>query len=1369
MGFRRRLADAIYSAASRVVERTKPPDNAESEADEFDDGTPDVQKSSASSAATSAAEAAEQTFNPDNIEFEPRELTRAMREAVWNGELGPSHFDNSELVRPDLAKSTVGFAGGDEQPKAVYWDPFSLVQQLGFRERPSGITYATLSSMSWRVPVVQAVLQTRINQASAFTSPQRYKFETGFRIKMRDSEASPTPADKKRIQQLETIILQSGRADNSISRDNFEQFIRKVARDSLTYDQLNAEVVYGRDGKPSVWHAVDASTIRLADTASLQPIDDPDAVRTVQIYDNVIIGEFSGREMIFEVRNPRTDIRSYGYGTAELEMVVSTVTAILWAFVYNQNFFSQGSVAKGLLNMKGAIPEKQLRAFRRQWYQMVSGVDNAWRTPITNAEDVQWINMHANNRDMEFSSWMDFLIKIVCLAPGTRVAMSDGTTKPIETVEVGDEVITHRGRPRRVHAVMKKPHDGALVDIARPYGPDVRATGEHPFLTIRSWRGAGDVQKFGTTSWRPASELEFKPSRAEQDFLVIPKSDIQTAPWILDIGPGTRSEFAKPIPERIEVDEILARFLGLYVAEGTASSNGSCKLVFHIDENEYAEFAQEIVRTRLGLDATIRKDPDSSSQAVWFTSRRLSDYLRATFGTECKLFRLPQGLMTAPEPIIAAFLCGLYEGDGYADGGPSITTASRSVADQIRFLAWRLGDVTGLTDTVSYRNGTRCENFTVRFTSTRPLANVQGRKAAGVAQVADRGTHARTIDNGWAIKMRGLSEGAPPEDGYVYNLAVDEDESYMLEGGVVAHNCSVFLMDPIEINFKYGSQAQRCYAPDVELLLYDGTTKRADQIIVGDQLMGPDSTPRNVLRTHAGHAEMYEIVPGRGLTWRCTGNHELTLINSVTNKIIDIRVVDYLDKPRRFRDEYKLFQPDGVDFPPRPTPELDPYFYGLWVGDGSKAHSQGVVVTTMDEEVVATLEDVAAEWGLTLNACAKSGQGQARGYRLLGIPGARAPNPIRTILDRWWADGHIADAIKLGDWETRIQFLAGFLDADGHLARNGYFTFVQKNTKTFEDVVFIARSLGYKVSCRVERSSWIHKPTEERRTSLNPCAIIAGPVHAIPTRIARKRAQDDALPKFDPRRTGFTVRRAADGPFVGFETDGDHRHLLADFTISHNSMFEGAQRAKSQESRERGLRPLLRFIGRVIDKYILWPIDDNFTIEFVGLEAQTPKELADLMTQRVRTIYTIDEIRAENDLPDLPDGLGKIILDANWMNARSQMMQQKREDEQAAQQAELSAQQVATASTSDLESMLAQLEGKTPKADKPGKDKDKKPGETEGTSTPAQTPKNIETELQGDAISQQTAELSLKDGGSGSGDSKLSKSEDTTIKIDIEV
>jgi hypothetical protein len=300
-------------------------------------------------------------------------------------------------------------------PKALFWDPFAIIEQLGYKDRPSQITYGTLKAMAWKVPIIHSIIQTRVNQVAAFSRVQHDRYQLGFRVKMRDTEKEPQKADRLWIKEMETVLTRTGVTDNPRGRDGFKEFLKKLAWDSLVYDQMCFEVVPNRKGQPAEWYAVDAATIRRADTTSTFIDEDKlDTVRFVQIYDGLVIAEYTQEEMCFGVRNPRTDIKLFGYGVSELEMLIPAVTSLLYAWEYNQRFFSQGSAAKGIINFKGTVPEVQLQQFRRHWYQMISGVENSWRTPITNAEDLQYVNLQQSSRDMEFNAWMDFLIKVSC-------------------------------------------------------------------------------------------------------------------------------------------------------------------------------------------------------------------------------------------------------------------------------------------------------------------------------------------------------------------------------------------------------------------------------------------------------------------------------------------------------------------------------------------------------------------------------------------------------------------------------------------------------------------------------------------------------------------------------------------------------------------------------------------------------------------------------------------------------------------------------------------------------------------------------------------------------------------------------------------
>jgi hypothetical protein len=331
----------------------------------------------------------------------------------------------ANVVSESLEKATKQYKGGSsalptessvsgDGPKSLLYDPFSTIDQLGFKDRPSSLTYYSLAEIVRRVPVLGAIHTTRINQVANFCQVPDDDREPGFRIAMRDLEKSPTRAAKKRMTDLEDFILHTG-VSWYPGKDDFEVFTRKLVRDSLQYDQAVFEVEPDRRGLPANFYAVDSATFRIADVPVGADTDqDPDRTRFVQIYDEVVIAEFTANELCFGIRNPRTDIRTNGYGYSESEMLIDVLTALLWGFQYNKKFFSQGSVTKGILNFRGSIPEKHLQAFRRQFYSLITGINNAWRTPVVNAEDLQYVSMHTSNRDMEYAEWMNFLIKIAC-------------------------------------------------------------------------------------------------------------------------------------------------------------------------------------------------------------------------------------------------------------------------------------------------------------------------------------------------------------------------------------------------------------------------------------------------------------------------------------------------------------------------------------------------------------------------------------------------------------------------------------------------------------------------------------------------------------------------------------------------------------------------------------------------------------------------------------------------------------------------------------------------------------------------------------------------------------------------------------------
>ena len=125
----------------------------------------------------------------------------------------------------------------------------------------------------------------------------------------------------------------------------------------------------------------------------------------------------------------------------------------------------------------------------------------------------------------------------------------------------------------------------------------------------------------------------------------------------------------------------------------------------------------------------------------------------------------------------------------------------------------------------------------------------------------------------------------------------------------------------------------------------------------------------------------------------------------------------------------------------------------------------------------------------------------------------------------------------------RAQFLAGFLDTDGHLQGN-CFEIIQKRRGFADGICFLARSLGLRATMSTKYVTGYATPYWR----IN----ISGELTILPMRIPRKQPAPRRQIK-NVCRTGITVEAIGDGPYAGFELDGDGRFLLGDFTVTHNS------------------------------------------------------------------------------------------------------------------------------------------------------------------------------------------------------------------------
>lgn len=324
----------------------------------------------------------------------------------------------------------------EQNSKSFFIDPLQFNANLGYKDKPYSLSYTTLKRMS-KTPIINSIIKTRKNQVADFAEPQENKYSTGFVIRKKPRGGIEQKMDNKdkKISFAITDFLLRGGNTSQWGYDDFDTFIRKIVEDSLVYDQMTFECIRNRRGQLESFIATDGATYRMADSFFERDYNNVFFQRQgagvwkdrsdfgpkvhgyypayVQVYQNMKVNEFYPWELCFGVRNPSTSIYANGYGCSELEELINVVTSLLWGDEYNRRFFSQGSAPKGLLRIKGVNNEAALQQFKQQWQSMITGVMQSWKTPVVEA-DVDWIDLQKNNRDMEYSAWMEYLIKLAC-------------------------------------------------------------------------------------------------------------------------------------------------------------------------------------------------------------------------------------------------------------------------------------------------------------------------------------------------------------------------------------------------------------------------------------------------------------------------------------------------------------------------------------------------------------------------------------------------------------------------------------------------------------------------------------------------------------------------------------------------------------------------------------------------------------------------------------------------------------------------------------------------------------------------------------------------------------------------------------------
>jgi DNA polymerase elongation subunit (family B) len=348
----------------------------------------------------------------------------------------------------------------------------------------------------------------------------------------------------------------------------------------------------------------------------------------------------------------------------------------------------------------------------------------------------------------------------------------------------------HKAKYCKVARLIKKPNDQKLLSFVMEDGRKIVTTPDHPFFTLRKGKlevkaaeelEIGEVvptaRKISSSNnrieridlierlgellspeeqrfWRVSGDQFKKEIKAKRRSLI--KAAVSegyayqsVAAWIgsgiiplrffglLDIAPEARMTAKIGVGRRnggrvawlpavLQVDEKLGFFLGLFVADGSAT--GRCvRLDIGLCEPDLLEIIKRMVESIFRVSPHVYKEKKAEMYVVQINSASLVRILEKVFdlpgSAERGKLRVPDVIFNCQDKVAHRFTAGLVAGDGHM-GKPrkfvAIATSSKDLQDQIGFLAAKLG--------LTFRLGTNREGtqslYTVNFVGPETLRSI---------------------------------------------------------------------------------------------------------------------------------------------------------------------------------------------------------------------------------------------------------------------------------------------------------------------------------------------------------------------------------------------------------------------------------------------------------------------------------------------------------------------------------------------------------------------------------------------------------------------------------------------------------------------
>lgn len=330
-----------------------------------------------------------------------------------------------------------------------------------------GISPETLSKIVAENVAPQLIIGMRVGDVLRYSQYSTHPWRPGWRLELVAGDQSPTEQDRKDILAGRQYLENSNTETSSVLErdsshlDGFQHFLAAMVRDSFTFDGIAIWRKMSKGNQVLEYKLQPAGNIRLVNQ-TIGFLGDKNVFAVLLDQGGNIAKKpgtndpitFSREELVWYVRNPRTDARICGYGLPEVETGIRLIGGYQNVLDLNCDTFTKNTVPNGLLLLKGnSWTQKQIDVLGKAWGNLMRGITKRWSLPVLGApqgSEIEIVDLKdLTGTDVRYQDFLNMVmggLATIFLFPvarlGYRISGHGTDTVPVasgSTVLVGDD------------------------------------------------------------------------------------------------------------------------------------------------------------------------------------------------------------------------------------------------------------------------------------------------------------------------------------------------------------------------------------------------------------------------------------------------------------------------------------------------------------------------------------------------------------------------------------------------------------------------------------------------------------------------------------------------------------------------------------------------------------------------------------------------------------------------------------------------------------------------------------------------------------------------------------------------------------------